>query len=204
METNQKTHLIEIERQFDVDVETLFQAWTEAEHLKKWWHPMGDSLTEVKNDLKEGGVVAYYAGDQGLEISGTYSEVVPNEKLVYSWVWNMSDEGSESGYTLTVQFSSEGEGSKLHVTQDGFSGPELVKPHEEGWQKGLDDLAAYLSGGNNGGNAEAGQSENTEASQNEAPRSQTVTQNDLQDPAVTADRSGGYNESPEQAKVGGG
>jgi uncharacterized protein YndB with AHSA1/START domain len=199
MEAENSDNVIEVERTFDVDVETLFKAWTDGEQLKQWWHP----LTEVKNDLKEGGTVAYYAGNDGLEITGTYSEVVPNEKLVYSWVWNMSDEGSENGYELQVTFSEEGEGSKLHVIQKGFSGPEFLKPHHEGWEKGLDDLTSYLSG--NSGNEEGeSTSSETSGSGNEATASEQPQEDNLKSDEGMSDRSGGYNEAPEQAKVGGG
>ncbi|MCE6991129.1 SRPBCC domain-containing protein [Dyadobacter sp. CY323] len=194
MEEDKKVNVIEVERQFDVDVETLFKAWTEAEHLKQWWRPMGESLTDVKNELTEGGEVAYYVGEAGLEITGTYSEVSINEKLVYSWVWNMSDEGSENGYSLDVSFSSEGEGSKLRVIQEGFSRPEFLKPHQDGWDKGLNALEAYLSGS----------STNAGESQNQTSGSEPVQKDNLKDAEGMSDRSGGYNESPEQVKVGGG
>ena len=188
-------HVIEIERQFDVDVETLFKAWTQAEQLKQWWHPMGNTITDVKNELKENGAVEYYFGDEGCEITGTYSEVVPNEKLVYTWVWNMNDESSESGYTLKIGFSAVGEGSKLHVVQEGFSGPDFLKPHEDGWEKGLEDLAAYLSGQGNG--AEPGETGNDSGQD-------TPHKDNLKDAEGMSDRSGGYNEAPDQVKVGGG
>jgi len=161
---------------------------------------MGENLTDVKNELKEGGAVAYYVGDAGLEITGTYSEVVPNEKLSYSWVWNMSDEGSENGYTLHVTFSSEGEGSKLHVLQEGFSGPELLKPHQDGWEKGLDDLNSYLSSGNDNTSSE----NETGSSSNQPTQDDQPTQDNLKSAEKMSDRSGGYNEAPEQVKVGGG
>ena len=196
MDEDKKANVIEIERNFNVDVATLFKAWTEAEHLKQWWHPMGESLTDVKNELREGGAVEYYVGNAGLEITGTYSEVIPNEKLVYSWVWNMSDEGSENGYSLNVSFSAEGDGSKLRVVQEGFSGPELLKPHQDGWDKGLDDLEAYLSG--NAQNAGAGDP------QDQTSGSGQPQQDNLKSAEGMSDRSGGYNEAPEQVKVGGG
>lgn len=147
METENNQHVIEVERTFDADVETLFRAWTEEAHLTQWWHPMGENLTRVENELREGGTVAYYIGEAGMEVTGTYKEVVPNEKLVYTWIWNMNDQGSADGYVLHVQFASAGEGqSKLTVKQEGFSAQEFLKPHEEGWEKGLNDLSSYLSG----------------------------------------------------------
>jgi uncharacterized protein YndB with AHSA1/START domain len=195
MKADQKTNVIETEYSFDVDVETLFKAWTEADQLKKWWRPMENSLVDVVNDLKTGGAVEYHFGESGLQITGEYKEVIPNEKLVYTWVWNMDDQGSESGYVLNIGFSAEGEGSKLHIVQEGFSGPEHLAPHEEGWKKGLEDLSNYLSDTSNVSNESEGNSSSDE--------SISTTDNLKSDEKMT-DRSGGYNESPEQVKVGGG
>ncbi|MCF0041311.1 SRPBCC family protein [Dyadobacter fanqingshengii] len=204
MDTEQKTNVIEIERSFDVDVETLFKAWTEAEDLKQWWHPMGDSLVDVKNELKEGGAVEYHVGESGLQITGTYSEVIPNEKLAYSWVWNMSDEGSESGYTLNVTFSTDGEGSKLKVIQEGFSGPEFLKPHEDGWEKGLNDLSAFLSSGSENTEIAASENTDTDSAQTSGSDQDATKQDNVKSAENMTDHSGGYNEDPEQVKVGGG
>lgn len=146
MTTDQKQSNIQIERVFDTNVQNLYQAWTQLEHLCEWWHPMGETLTDVKCKLIEGGGVTYYIGDIGLEITGIYKEVVPNEKLIYSWIWNMNDEGSVDGYTLHVQFSPEGDTkSKLQVLQEGFSGAEHLPAHQQGWDEQLDQLSAYLS-----------------------------------------------------------
>lgn len=204
MDTEQKTNVIEIERSFDVDVETLFKAWTEAEDLKQWWRPMGDSIVDVKNELKEGGAVEYHVGESGLQIMGTYSEVIPNEKLAYSWVWNMSDEGSESGYTLNVTFSTDGEGSKLKVIQEGFSGPEFLKPHEDGWEKGLNDLSAFLSSGSENTEIAASENTDTDSAQTNGSDQDATKQDNVKSAENMTDHSGGYNEDPEQVKVGGG
>jgi uncharacterized protein YndB with AHSA1/START domain len=145
MDVKQNSHIIEVDRIFDTSVETLYRVWTDAEHLMKWWHPMGKTLINVKNELHEGGDVTYYIGDEGLEVTGKYNEVIPNERLVYSWIWNMNDEGSSDGYILHLEFSSESENkSRLKVLQEGFSAQEFLKPHQDGWDKGLDDLSDYL------------------------------------------------------------
>lgn len=146
MESELPKNIIEVERIFDTDVATLFNAWTQLDHLSQWWRPMGETLNDMKNELQEGGTIAYYIGQAGLEVTGLYKEVIPNEKLVYSWIWNMSDEGSADGYTLHIQFSPHGQSqSRLQVRQEGFSAPEYLPAHQEGWDKGLNDLAAYFS-----------------------------------------------------------
>ena len=127
---------LEAEKHFSREKERVFEAWIESEQLKKWWKPMDNALTEVNNDLKPGGTVT---------ISGNYEEVVMNEKLVYSWNWEFAkDEIKNASYKLDVQFITQGEGSSIHMLQTSFENEESIVPHKEGWEKGLNDLAAYL------------------------------------------------------------
>ncbi len=137
---------LEISKHFTETKEKLFAAWTEGDQLKKWWKPMNNSIVEVSNDLKQGGVVKYVF-ESGLIISGNYEEVLENKKLVYSWNWNFpKDEVKNADYKLSVTFTEEGKSSNINVVQTSFENEESILPHKEGWEKGLNDLAEYLSG----------------------------------------------------------
>lgn len=139
---------LEVSRHFTVTTEKLYAAWTEGEQLKMWWKPMNSSLTGVDNDLKQGGAVKYVF-DSGLIISGNYEEVLRDEKLVYSWNWDFpKDEIKNASYKLSVTFTTEGEGSMIHILQTSFENEESILPHKEGWEKGLNDLAGYLAADN--------------------------------------------------------
>jgi len=184
MANEQNSNIIEISEEFSVPVETLFKAWTEVEHLKQWWSPMGDSLEKVTNELNEGGVVAYDFKSGDFNVKGNYQEVKPNEKLVYSWNWEFKDGLPQESYTLTIGFESTEKGSVLHVRQEELKDDEVAKPHKDAWRIALDSLKAHL--------------QKTEESEEHADG------NDLKTDEGQSDRSGGYNESPEQAKVGGG
>lgn len=186
METNQKTHTIELTEHFSVPVEKLFQAWTEEEQLKQWWHPMDDSLENVTNELQEGGAIVYEFQSKDFRVSGNYKEAEMNKKLVYSWDWEFKEGLENENYTLTIEFESEGSGSVLRVKQDGLHSDEAIKPHKDAWEIGLQSLKAHLE-------KSSGTGEND-----------LTKRDNLKSDEGMNDRSGGYNESPEQAKVGGG
>jgi len=196
---------------FAADVASLYQAWTEEEHLKQWWHPNGNSLESVTNEMQEGGEVSYHFAEAGLKITGNYKEVVPNEKLVYTWNWELGEQVSEKGeYVLTVEFKSADNGSSLHVLQEGFSNSEDITPHEDGWKAGLESLKNHLEQGN-GSESESQSQGQTQSQSQTQSQDQTQSQGggetpvneNLQKVEGLEDRSGGYNELPEQAKVGG-
>jgi uncharacterized protein YndB with AHSA1/START domain len=180
-------HKIEISREFSVPVEKLFPAWTELEQLKQWWHPMNETLAEIKSDLQDGGAIEYYFEGGAFEIKGNYQQAEVNKKLVYTWNWDFAgEELANEKYILHIAFEPAGNGSILHVVQEGLASEAVLPAHEEGWKAGLESLRSYLE------NASAGE-------QSPVTESDHVKGDEGMD-----DRSGGHNELPEQAKVGGG
>lgn len=141
---------VKVEKEFSVPVEALFDAWTAPEQLKQWWKPMGHQLVDVTNDLREGGRVEYRfetGTENSLTVNGEYLEVKPAEKLVYTWNWQVNQPGlHHSEYKLTLNFSSSQHGSKIEVSQENFKDQESVLPHQEGWERSLEDLAKFLDG----------------------------------------------------------
>ena len=140
-----------VEKAFPVSVQDLADAWVNPEKLKQWWKPAGNQLKEVENDVQTGGQIKYIFGTPGggedLKITGEYKEVEPERKLVYSWNWDLptTQAVTDNEFQLTVEFQPDGDGSKLKVTQENFKDQESIHPHEEGWNKALNDLHAFLS-----------------------------------------------------------
>jgi len=82
-----------ITRVFDAPGELVFKAWTESEHLKRWWGPKGFTMGVSKLDLRTGGVFLYSVrSPDGHEMWGkfVYREMVAPERLVF--VNSFSDE----------------------------------------------------------------------------------------------------------------
>jgi uncharacterized protein YndB with AHSA1/START domain len=137
-------------RNFGVSVERLYTAWTTETDLREWWQPMGNVLGQMTNDLNSGGAVRYNFetadGGPAFSIDGVYKEVVPNERLVYTWNWKVpNDTIQDSEFLLTISFRGEGNGSAINVRQENFMSAEAVLPHQQGWEKALEDLEHFLS-----------------------------------------------------------
>lgn len=96
--TNQMVSQVEgkiliLEREFNAPRELVFQAFTQAEHLKHWWGPRGWTLPVCNVDFRVGGVWHYCMkcedknqGDfYGMEAWGkaVYHEIIAPEKIVY-------------------------------------------------------------------------------------------------------------------------
>ena len=147
---NKKAPVVSASKDFNVPADRLYKAWVTPEEQKQWWHPMGNELQEVTNELKEGGQIRYVfknsQQEHPFEITGQYEEVKEGEKLVYSWNWEVPEQTLEnSKYKLSVVFSKQGDGSRLEVQQENFADEESIHPHKEGWEKALNDLQQYLT-----------------------------------------------------------
>jgi uncharacterized protein YndB with AHSA1/START domain len=77
-----------IERIFDAPVDLIWQMWTQPEHFKKWYGPKGFTVPVADMDVRVGGkrLVCMASPDGSMKMwsTGEYTEVVPNERLVYT------------------------------------------------------------------------------------------------------------------------
>ncbi len=149
MENNSSLE-VQATKKFNVPVQRLYEAWISEKDLKQWWHPMGNQLMQLVNELKEGGQIlyAFETAEQkpAFKISGEYKEVKEQQRLVYTWNWEVPDSAvGDSDFELTIVFSEAGNGSRLDVKQANFKTEEAIQPHKEGWEKALNDLAQHLS-----------------------------------------------------------
>lgn len=142
---------IHIKREFPAPVDKLYEAWISPEALKQWWSPLGKSLKEVTNEVREGGNIRYkFEDSEGpLVITGEYREVKEKERLVYTWNFNFTkDAFNDNLFELRVEFSQKGDKSLLEIKQENLKDEEAVVVHQKGWNRQLDYLHEYLSAEN--------------------------------------------------------
>ena len=132
-----------LKRIFAASREQVFRAWTDPAELKKWWGMEDDWSTPISEvDLRVGGKYRLGMLPPGAEsphvVYGTYREVEPPDKLVYTWQW----EGGESDETLvTVRFHDMGDSTEVELTHSQFPSAEERDKHNEGWNGCLQQLA---------------------------------------------------------------
>lgn len=76
-----------IVRVFDAPRELVYRAWSDAEHLLRWYAPDGCTLSYCKVDVRRGGALhSCIRTPDGTECwcSGVYKEVMPPERLVFT------------------------------------------------------------------------------------------------------------------------
>jgi len=154
-----------INRSFDVDVDTMFSAWTDPEQLVKWSGPVGAQMEYINVDIRTGGKAFYRMpfGDNVMYGNVYYVEVKRPERLVYEQEF-ADEEGRPSRHPLsptwpqrmltTVLFTEEGKGRTrvtLHWEVSGEWTQEEMETFikgksgmSRGWGGSFDKLEEYL------------------------------------------------------------
>jgi uncharacterized protein YndB with AHSA1/START domain len=95
-------------------------------------------------DVRVGGRfrASFTAGGEYHEVGGVYREVVPDQKLVFTWAWHTTPE-RESLVSVTIK--PDGGGSLLTLHHEQFFDQAARDGHERGWGGSLDKLEALFN-----------------------------------------------------------
>ena len=128
----------------------VFQAWTRADLMQRWWVPasFGITLLSIEMDVRvDGGyklVFAHPAGEGTMAFFGTYTEVVPGEKLVWT-----NEEGGDIQVT-TVTFTEDGGMTRVVLHElypsKGALDDALASGSTGAWPEQFTALDALLAG----------------------------------------------------------
>jgi uncharacterized protein YndB with AHSA1/START domain len=154
-----------ITRVFDAPRDLVFKAWTESEHLMRWWGPKGFTMKTCKLDLRAGGLFHYcLLFPDGKEMWGkfVYREILKPERLIFIDTFS-NEEGGVTHHPLSPTWPSEVLNTLTFAEHEGKTTVTLRgvpinatdvqrKTFEEGFtslQKGftgtMDQLADYLA-----------------------------------------------------------
>ena len=114
---------IVVTRTFNGPARIVFEAWTKPELFRRWWVPksIGMSLLSCEMDVRVGGRyrLEFAHGDSRMAFFGTYKEVTPHSRLVWT-----NDE-SDGGAVSTVTFEERG-GKTLLVYHEIYPSKEAL------------------------------------------------------------------------------
>ena len=135
---------IVITRLFDAPRTLVFEAWTNAEHVRHWWDPSGLPLAICEIDLRPNGAFRWVNrasdGGEGYSFAGIYREIEPPAKLVFA-------SSSGPGHS-TLIFTEDGKKTRLTITIECATREErdilLQMRVDAGTAQTLENLAAYL------------------------------------------------------------
>jgi uncharacterized protein YndB with AHSA1/START domain len=142
--------------------EKVWRMWTTKEGLEKWWGPQGFESVVSHIDVRVGGrfeivmtamvpeIIAHLTS-AGIPVSskakGDYTEVVPNERLVYTNAIDFVPGVAPYMSTTVVELSADpaGGGVRLAVINDVMHDEHWTRMATAGWEQQLGKLERELA-----------------------------------------------------------
>ena len=140
--------VLTLKRTLNASIETVWEAWTQSEHIAQWWGPKGMEVTVIEHDFKVGGKWKYVMmmpdGNQFIS-EGIYSEIVEQRKIVTSANFIPMTEG----VILQILFEEDGDKtdftfSVIHPTEEYCKQQEKMGFYN-GWASTFERLEKFVS-----------------------------------------------------------
>ncbi|MEZ5757083.1 MAG: SRPBCC domain-containing protein [Emcibacteraceae bacterium] len=138
---------VKVERDFDVPVETVFDAWLDRKNIGNWFFATPDGkMKEVEVDPREGGrfIIGEQRGEEYARHVGRYHLIDRPKKIIFSYYYESGDE-DELESNVIIEFKANGKGCSIiltHEMDDIYA--EYEKSAIKGWTMILDGLEAVL------------------------------------------------------------
>jgi uncharacterized protein YndB with AHSA1/START domain len=136
-----------LKRRLNARPEKVYAAWTDPEKIAHWWGPADTVAGSIhaEMDVRVGGRfrLSFKTGDgEYHEVGGVYQEVVPDQRLVFSWAWHSTPERES---LVAISLRPDRDGTLLTLHHEQFFDQAARDGHERGWTGTLDKLEKYFA-----------------------------------------------------------
>jgi uncharacterized protein YndB with AHSA1/START domain len=145
--TEHRERILRIERTFDAPIERVFDAWTNADVLRRWLHVgpawetpiaeveplVGGMIRIVMRDPADG---AHYGA------TGEYLVIERPRRLVFTWTF---DHHPENQQLIELEFTERGGVTSVQMINSGIGTGRQWGEQRSGWQGCYDNLARALA-----------------------------------------------------------
>jgi uncharacterized protein YndB with AHSA1/START domain len=152
-----------ITRIINAPIEMVWKAWTEPEHVMRWWGPKDYTSPSCKIDLREGGTYLFCMrapkeqGGMDFYNTGIFKKIVPMERLEYTQ--SLCDKDGKridpasvgmppdfpKELRMVVTFKALGQMTELTVTEYDWTVGQMYVYSYAGMQQSIDKLAISLA-----------------------------------------------------------
>lgn len=138
-----------IRRIFKAPVEKVYQAWTDPAMMAHWLSPnVRWKAPDIDVEPIPGGrhnITMNHSDGDKVQITGHYTEIVPNQRIAFTWIWPNTPVDSEPTL-VTLEFRSVPDGTELTLIHDRQANLDAAESTSEGWSGCLDLLQSFLEG----------------------------------------------------------
>ncbi len=130
---------IKIETIVNENIDKVWEYWNEPKHITNWAFASGDwEAPHAENDLRTGGKfltrMQAKDGSAGFDFNGTYTNVVPKEKIEYT---------IEGGREVSISFEDLDKTAVKIIEEFEMEDINSEEKQRSGWQAILDNFKNY-------------------------------------------------------------
>ncbi len=141
---------IVVSRLIDAPRELVFEAFTQVDHLARWWGPDGFTTTTRAFEFRAGGVWEFVMhGPDGVDYPEwiSWTEITPPERIT---LLHGEHEGDPKAFESVFEFASEGAKTRIELRTVFRTKEQRDEAADkfravEGGQQTLGNLAAYVT-----------------------------------------------------------
>ena len=133
-----------VKRTINADKETIVKALTDENIMEKWffagpegWSASVKSKAVVDEDYK----IDIYGENDTYTHTGIFKEVVPNEKIVFTW-----NSKSVQDTLVTITLTEQGDATEVKLTHEFMPNQQMIENHTKGWTVILERLDNVVTG----------------------------------------------------------
>ncbi len=144
--TTAPTTLI-LKHTFNASPARVYKAWTDPDILREFMCVSGNARVDAQTDVRLGGsfrIVMHREDGEQFIATGTYRELVPNERIVCTWSWEEDDPALARETILSLEFAPRGTQTELTLTHENFRDAQQRDNHAKGWGAMLVELERVL------------------------------------------------------------
>ena len=149
--TTEARPTLRIQRIFDAPRDLVWKAWTAPETMVLWLGPVEWPAVHVAQDLRVGGEwrACLRSPETGQDLwqGGINREIVPPERLVFTFKWDESHEdGLPVDTVVTIVLSETDDGrTRMDFTHEGLKSEQSLIGHKHGWTSTMNRFEAFLA-----------------------------------------------------------
>jgi len=125
--TGDLTNTVELQVRLNAPPQEVFPYLTEPERYIRW------QGVKAELDPRPGGVYRVWM-DANMVASGTYVEIEPARRVVFTWGWEGNERVPPGSTTVELTLEADGDGTVLSLRHTGLPNGEAAAMHEDGWR----------------------------------------------------------------------
>lgn len=138
---------LRVSRSYGAPRERVFNAWLNAETLRRFFGPKDVTIGELEIDPRVGGSyrVEMITTEGPWTVRGTYLDIREFDRIVFTWAWDEDDPALVNESQVTLEFFERDGKTDLVLTHERLRNAESRDGHTDGWTAILENLDEVLA-----------------------------------------------------------